>query len=163
MEILWAGWRSAYLSGLAAEESDDSCLFCELPASGPDSETYVVERGDLVYSVLNLYPYTNGHLLLTPFRHVANPEELTSAEVAELWHLVGSTQRALDDALSPHGYNLGANLGRDGGAGVVGHFHLHVVPRWRGDSSFMSATANARVLPQALEETWARLRELVNG
>ncbi|NIP97938.1 MAG: HIT family hydrolase, partial [Akkermansiaceae bacterium] len=72
-------------------------------------------------------------------------------------------QRALDDALSPHGYNLGANLGRDGGAGVVGHFHLHVVPRWRGDSSFMSATANARVLPQALEETWARLRELVNG
>ncbi len=160
MEVLWAGWRSAYLSGLAAE-TGEGCLFCELPESGPDGETYVVQRGEAVYSVLNLYPYTNGHLLVTPFRHAASPEELTSEEVAELWQLVASAQRALDSALSPHGYNLGANLGRDGGAGVVGHFHMHLVPRWRGDSSFMSATANARVLPQALDDTWAQLRQLV--
>lgn len=161
MEVLWAGWRAAYMAEFTGESQSDDCLFCELPDSGPDNETFVVERGEAVYSVLNLYPYTNGHMLLTPFRHVAGPAELDPEEVAELWALLGSSQLALDAAVSPHGYNLGANLGRDAGAGVLGHFHLHVVPRWRGDTNFMTTVGSARVLPEALADTWGRLRELV--
>ena len=159
MEVLWAGWRAPYMAEFDAET--EGCLFCELPDSGPDDETFVVERGELAYSVLNLYPYTNGHMLVTPLRHVARPDELTADEVAELWGLVGSSQAALDAAVSPHGYNLGANLGRDGGAGVLGHFHLHLVPRWRGDTNFMTTVGSARVLPEALADTWERLSELV--
>ena len=161
MEVLWAGWRSGYMVESGGESDCEGCLFCELPDSGPDDQTYVVERKETVYSVLNLYPYTNGHMLVTPFRHVAGPEELASNEVADLWALVGSSQRALGAALSPHGYNLGANLGRDGGAGVLGHFHFHVVPRWRGDTNFITTVGSARVLPQALADTWAQLREFV--
>lgn len=163
MEVLWAGWRTTYVTGLGGDHEGDRCLFCELPDSGPDNETYVVERGESVYSVLNLYPYTNGHILVTPYRHVAKPEELTPEEVSELWAVVVSSQQALDGAMSPHGYNLGANLGRDGGAGVLGHFHLHVVPRWQGDTSFMTAVGATRVLPQTLDDTWTQLRELVRS
>jgi ATP adenylyltransferase len=133
------------------------CLFCELP-SGRDDETYIVERGETAYAVLNLYPYTSGHLLITPYRHVASPGELTADEQQEIWALLARMQAAIDSVLDPHGYNLGVNQGRAGGAGVPGHFHLHVVPRWSGDANFMTATANARILPEPLEDTWARLR-----
>ncbi len=157
MDVLWAGWRSAYMSEVQQGDASDACLFCELP-DATDESAYILERTETAFSVLNLYPYTSGHLMITPYRHVGRPAELDSDEQRDVWSLLGRSQGALDAVLSPHGYNLGANLGRAGGAGVLGHFHLHVVPRWSGDANFMTATANARILPEALADTWARLR-----
>lgn len=157
MESLWAGWRSAYV-GAAAEGEEAGCLFCELPAR-EDEEAYILERGDSCFSVLNLFPYTTGHLMVAPYRHLAEPAGLSPAEREELWRLVIRGQRACRRALSPHGYNLGANLGRVAGAGIPDHFHFHVVPRWEGDTNFMTGLAETRVLPEALPDTWAKLRK----
>ncbi len=158
MDVLWAGWRAAYMTEVQQGVDTGGCLFCELPA-GSDQANYIVERGEQAYSVLNLYPYTSGHLLVAPYRHVGTPGELAGDERLEVWELLARSQSAIDRALDPHGYNLGVNQGRAGGAGVLGHLHLHVVPRWSGDANFMTATANARILPEALEDTWQRLRE----
>ncbi len=158
MDVLWAGWRSAYMSEVQQEVEAEVCLFCELP-SGTDEATYILARGKAAYAVLNLYPYTSGHLLIAPYRHVGTPGELAADEQQEVWSLLARSQAAIDAVLDPQGYNLGVNQGRAGGAGVPDHFHLHVVPRWSGDANFMTATANARILPEALEDTWARLRE----
>lgn len=161
MDVLWAGWRSAYMSEVQGGVEAEDCLFCELP-SGRDEDRYIVERGEKAYSVLNLYPYTSGHLLITPYRHVSSPGDLDAGEQDELWRLLARMQAAIEAVLDPHGYNLGVNQGRAGGAGVPGHFHLHVVPRWSGDANFMTATANARILPEPLEDTWARLRDALD-
>lgn len=158
MDVLWAGWRSAYMTEVQAGTETDACLFCELP-SGEDQHTFVLERGEHAFSVLNLYPYTSGHLMITPYRHVATAAEFTDEEQSDLWRLLVRSQAALEKVLEPHGYNLGVNQGRAGGAGVLGHLHLHVVPRWTGDANFMTATANARILPEALIDTWSRLRD----
>jgi ATP adenylyltransferase len=158
MDVLWAGWRSAYMSEVQQGTESDGCLFCELPGTD-DESAYILERGEAAYSVLNLYPYTSGHLMITPYRHVGAPGDLSGDEQGDVWRLLGRSQAALDAVLGPHGYNLGVNQGRAGGAGVLNHFHLHVVPRWSGDANFMTATANARILPEALADTWARLRE----
>ncbi|NNC75829.1 MAG: HIT domain-containing protein [Acidimicrobiia bacterium] len=156
--MLWAGWRSAYMSEVQQGAETEVCLFCELP-SGTDEETYILARTNSAYAVLNLYPYTSGHLLITTNRHVGKPGDLAADEQQDVWSLLARTQAALEEVLDPHGYNLGVNQGRAGGAGVPGHFHLHVVPRWSGDANFMTAVANARILPEPLEDTWARLRE----
>ena len=157
MEVLWAGWRSTYMSEVQAGTAPGVCLFCNLPASD-DSTAYILERGGAAFSVLNLYPYTSGHLMIAPYRHVGAPAGLRDEERGEIWDLLARSQAALDAALGPDGFNLGANLGRAGGAGVPDHFHLHVVPRWTGDANFMTATANTRILPEPLADTWQRLR-----
>ena len=157
MEVLWAGWRAAYMDEVLTTD-DDGCLFCALP-DGDDADTYLLERGEAAFSVLNLYPYTNGHLMITPYRHVGAPGDLSEAEQADVWRLLGRSQAALAAVVNPHGYNLGVNQGRAGGAGVLGHFHLHVVPRWNGDANFMTSTANTRILPVPLAETWRSLRD----
>ena len=157
MDVLWAGWRATYMQGVQAGPTGTGCLFCELP-SGTDEDTYILERHSHAYSVLNLYPYTSGHLIVTPTRHVEEMADLQPSEVEAVWLLLGRSQAALESVLGPHGYNLGANLGRHGGAGVLGHFHMHLVPRWQGDANFMTTTANARILPEALADTWSRLR-----
>jgi ATP adenylyltransferase len=162
MDVLWAGWRSAYMSEVQKGGTSDACLFCELPGAG-DESAYILERGRAAYSVLNLYPYTSGHLMVTPYRHVGSPAELNDDEQRDVWSLTSRSQAAIDAVLDPHGYNLGVNQGRAGGAGVPGHFHLHVVPRWSGDANFMTATANTRILPEALGDTWARLRRALAG
>lgn len=162
MDVLWAGWRSAYMSEVQEGADDDACLFCALPDAS-DDEAFILERGDTAFSVLNLYPYTSGHLMITPYRHAGTPGELTPQEQADIWQLLTRSQAALEAVLNPHGYNLGANQGRAGGAGVLGHFHLHTVPRWMGDANFMTATANARILPEALADTWQRLRDAIDG
>ncbi len=157
MDVLWAGWRAAYMSEVEAGQVSNACLFCELPA-GSDEETFVLDRAGSAYTVLNLYPYTSGHLMVTPYRHVEKASGFTDEEQHDLWHLLARGQAALDAVLEPHGYNLGVNQGKAGGAGVLDHFHLHVVPRWSGDANFMTATANTRILPEALGDTWRRLR-----
>ncbi|MBT8251029.1 MAG: HIT domain-containing protein [Acidimicrobiia bacterium] len=166
MEILWAGWRSAYMRAVTEQEASDaddaSCLFCALPDKGSDEETLVIARGELVYSVMNLYPYTTGHLMVAPYRHIGSPGKASHDEQLEMWDFLARSQRSLEVALDPDGFNLGANVGRDAGAGVLGHLHLHVVPRWRGDANFMTTSANVRILPESIQETRSRLVEAFN-
>jgi len=156
LERLWAGWRGEYVGGLGDDGGD--CVFCRILASDePDGRTYVLWRGRRSAAALNAFPYTSGHLMVFPRRHVGELEELEGAEAAELWSVVTDAVRALKDAYRPGGLNLGANLGRAAGAGIPGHFHVHVLPRWNGDTNFMTAAAEARVLPEALPTTWEKV------
>ncbi len=154
MEWLWAGWRSAYVSG---ETASEECLFCRLPESD-DREAYILERGEVTFSVMNLFPYTTGHFVVAPYRHLAGPGELIGSEQEELWRLLVRGLEACRQVLSPEGFNLGINLGRAAGAGVPDHLHLHAVPRWAGDTNFMTSLAEVRVMPEALPDTWLNLR-----
>ena len=158
MERLWAPWRSEYIYGGKRERG---CLFCRLYRSRDDVANLVVARGRLGFVALNRFPYNNGHLMVAPVRHVATPERLTAAEARELWELAARSVRALKQALRPQGFNLGANLGRVAGAGVAGHLHLHVVPRWNGDTNFMPVTGQTKVISEHLVATAARLRPLL--
>ncbi len=150
-------------AGRAQEEqgraSAEGCVFCGILASGePDETTTVLWRGRWTVSLLNAYPYASGHVLVLPRRHVARLADLTGEESAELWEGLRSAVGALEAAYGPDGVNVGANLGAAAGAGVPGHLHLHALPRWVGDTSFMTTVAEARVLPEALSASWARLR-----
>ena len=156
MDHLWAGWRSTYIKG-AGQPDPDGCLFCRLPGR-PDEESLIIGRSENVYVVLNRFPYTNGHVMIAPFRHVAGPAGLNESERLELWESTAVVQAALQRAMSPDGFNLGANLGHVAGAGVPGHFHLHLVPRWSGDANFMTTVGETRVLPEDLADTWQNLR-----
>jgi ATP adenylyltransferase len=135
----------------------DGCVFCRA-ATGDDP--LVVHRGDSAFVILNLFPYNNGHVMVVPRRHIAALGEATAAELAELITLVRDAERVLTAAYAPHGINVGLNLGRAAGAGVADHLHVHLVPRWNGDTNFMTVVADARVLPETLEQTAARLRPL---
>ena len=157
MEFLWAGWRRDYVTSPEARSDDAPCLFCRLPGED-DAEALLLERGRHVFSMLNRFPYTTGHFMVAQYRHVATLGELTEDEVSELWRFVTRAHRALETVMAPDGFNLGANLGRVAGAGVPGHLHIHGVPRWRGDTNFMTSVAATRVLPEALDVTWAGLR-----
>jgi len=159
LDHLWAGWRSAYVSSFEAAGTDPAeCVFCAIGTSGePDTARGVLWQSDLVMAVLNAYPYSPGHLLVMPLRHVSDLEELTSDEHSAMWAAVKDAAASLKRAYSPDGLNLGANIGRAAGAGIPAHLHVHVVPRWSGDTNFMTSVAGARVLPEPLETTWARL------
>ncbi len=154
---LWAGWRSEYVSS-AIEGDDDQCVFCRILASDePPEETYLVWRGERCAAVLNAFPYTSGHLMVVPLRHVGELEEVSGEEAMEVWHAVGQAVRALKSAFGPQGINVGINLGRVAGAGVPGHFHVHVLPRWDGDTNFMTSVAEVRVIPESLSVTYEKL------
>jgi ATP adenylyltransferase len=161
LERLWAGWRAAYVEQAAGDTGDEPCVFCAiLSGAFPDEETHVVWRqpGGLAAAILNSYPYTSGHLMVMPTRHVGELEDLDLREAEAVWAGVGEAVRALKAAYQPHGLNLGANLGRSAGAGIPGHFHVHVLPRWDGDTNFMTSVAGARVLPEALSASAAKVR-----
>ena len=136
-------------------------MFCRILASGlPDAETHILWRhpGGVAVAILNLYPYTSGHLMVLPTRHVGDVEALTDDESVAVWAGMADAVRALKAAYRPDALNLGANVGKAAGAGVPGHFHLHVVPRWTGDTNFMTAVADTRVLPEAMVDTYRRVR-----
>lgn len=156
MDRLWAGWRSDYVRSVD-DEDPEGCLFCRLPEA-PDAEGLILERGETAFSVLNRYPYTTGHLMVSQYRHVAGLEDLAPAEREGVWELLERGRRALVEAMAPHGFNMGANLGRVSGAGIPDHLHFHLVPRWSGDTNFMTAVGGTRVLPEDLGDTWERLR-----
>lgn len=156
MDRLWAGWRTDYVTTAAGQP--EGCVFCGLLDSGlPDDESLIIWRGERVFAILNAYPYTSGHLLVMPVRHVADIDELESDEAAELWSAVTDAVRAVKSAYSPDGLNIGANLGRAAGAGVPGHFHIHALPRWNGDTNFLSTVAATRIMPESLPATWSKL------
>lgn len=152
LERLWAGWRGEYVAGIPAEPVE--CVLCAVLAEG----TQVVWRGVRCAAILNAYPYTSGHLMVLPVRHVGELEDVDTEESTELWAAVTQAVQALKAAYSPDGLNIGVNLGRPAGAGVPGHFHVHVLPRWDGDTNFMTTVAEARVLPESLPTTAEKVR-----
>jgi ATP adenylyltransferase len=149
MKQIWAPWRLEYV---ASADEDDGCVFCRA-ADGADAEGLVVHRGKTAFTLLNKYPYTSGHLMVAPYRHVADFAELDGDEALEMHREAANGMGALAETYRPQGYNVGWNLGRVAGAGVVDHVHLHVVPRWSGDTNFMPVLADVKVLPQHLDET----------
>ena len=166
LERLWAGWRGEYVAGTVgeAQAGDGGCVFCRILASGePHEDTYILWRGPTCVALLNAYPYTSGHVMVMPTRHVADLEALQTGEGAELWATLTAAVVAVKAAYGPEGLNVGANLGRSGGAGLPDHLHLHCLPRWQGDTNFMTTVAEARVLPETLPTTWSRLRDVWPG
>ena len=154
MERIWAPWRLEYIQ--RADELP-GCVFC-LAAQGSDEDGLVVHRGERAFVLLNKFPYASGHLMVAPLRHVADFDELENEEALEIHRLAAQGLGALASVYEPQGYNLGWNLGRVAGAGVIDHVHLHVVPRWAGDTNFMPVLADVKVLPEALLRTAERLR-----
>jgi ATP adenylyltransferase len=158
LDRIWSGWRAAYVTD-ALEKDGRTSVFTQLLKSGaPDEETHIVHRGELVFAILNIHPYTSGHVLVLPFREVADLSDLTLDETTELWATVTRTVDVVRAEYAPDGVNVGLNLGRAAGGSVPTHLHVHVVPRWTGDSNFMSSIANAQTLPEALDASAARLR-----
>jgi ATP adenylyltransferase len=155
VERLWSPWRLAYVSGGESK----GCVFCDAQHTD-QAESLIVFGGVTCYVILNLYPYNNGHLMVVPRRHVATLTEATPDELAELIRLTRGAEMALTEAYHPQGLNVGMNLGRAAGAGVADHMHIHVVPRWAGDTNFMSVVGEVRVLPEELEQTAERLRPI---
>jgi ATP adenylyltransferase len=158
LERLWAGWRATYIGTVTTAPLAEECLFCALAGSGSDDDVQIIARNELVYAVLNAYPYTSGHLMIVPIRHEGQVEALDGEEAGALMTMVQEATRAVQAAYAPEGINVGMNLGRAAGAGVPGHLHVHIVPRWVGDTNFMTSVAETRVLPEPLTESCARLR-----
>jgi len=156
MDRLWAPWRLSYVT--AAQVPATDCIFCD-PSAGRDIDL-VVFRGEHSYVILNLYPYNNGHLMVVPDRHLSTLEALTPDEQTELMRLTRLSEMALNEAYKPQGINVGINLGKAAGAGIENHLHIHLVPRWSGDTNFMTAVGETRVLPEDLTATAARLRPI---
>jgi ATP adenylyltransferase len=154
---IWAPWRLAYVKD-ASKDKEEECIFCAKPGEEDDEANLIVHRGERCFVILNKFPYTNGHLMVAPFEHIATLQELEAETVAEIMDLAQTAMNRLEDIYSPHGYNVGFNQGRVAGAGGEHHIHMHVVPRWGGDTNFMPVLADTRVMPQTLEQSYEALR-----
>ena len=154
MDKLWAPWRSKYIY----LRKRKGCIFCVNAKEKKDRKHYVLARSKHAFSMLNIYPYNTGHVMVNPYAHVDTPEKLDAATLAEIWQLTNVSMRALRLASNPHAFNLGANVGKASGGGIDQHFHFHVVPRWLGDTNFMPILAATRVLPENLNDLYARLK-----
>ena len=170
MEHLWSPWRMAYLRGNDTPADphrlpatgmlpSSGCIFCDKPAEQRDAENLIVHRDERAFVILNLYPYNNGHLMIVPYAHVPTFEELDAPTLTELMLLTNMGMRALRTVYAPQAFNLGANIGKAAGAGIADHVHLHVVPRWAGDTNYMATVAGTRVIPEDLHETYRLVRE----
>jgi ATP adenylyltransferase len=155
MNRLWAPWRHKFLS----HPRPKGCIFCQRPKSRNGSKALIVSRGREVYTILNLYPYNNGHLMIAPYRHLKNIGLLSQSEILELFQMANRAIKKLDKTLKPHGYNIGFNIGRAAGAGFDKHIHLHIVPRWSGDTNFMPVLSGTRVISESLEALRVKLTE----
>ena len=156
MEQIWAPWRIKYIE--TAKAGGEGCFLCEKPKENKDTANYILYRGEKNFVILNSYPYNPGHLMVAPYRHVASPDELAKDELYEHFETVSRAVEVLKKVFKPGGFNVGINLGRAAGAGVADHIHTHIVPRWVGDNNFMPVVADVRVLPQALAETYDKLK-----
>lgn len=159
MDHLWSPWRYRYVSSAATEPG---CLFCRVAAESKDEENFVLLRAERNLVMLNLYPYTSGHLMIAPYAHVATLEQADPEALTEMMLLTRRAESALREIYKPDGLNIGMNIGRSAGAGIAGHIHMHVLPRWHGDVNFMTTIAETRVLPEELSETYKKLWALMN-
>lgn len=155
MERLWRPWRMQYVKDAG---SGDGCVFCDHLSAGDDEAAHILYRGDTMFVLLNAYPYNTGHVMIAPQRHTGELSELTDEERTELMEVTFATTEVIRAAMRPEGFNVGMNLGAAGGAGIPGHLHMHVVPRWGGDTNFMTTVGDTKVLPEMLAETDAKLR-----
>jgi len=157
-ERIWAPWRLKYVKD-ASKDDEQECIFCAFPGDDPanDEANLIVHRGERCFVILNKFPYTNGHLMVAPYEHVATLPEVEPETIAELMALAQEAMRILERTYAPHGYNVGFNQGRVAGAGVEHHIHMHVVPRWGGDTNFMPVLGDTRVMPQTLEQSYEAL------
>ena len=161
MDVLWSPWRYDYIknSGAAAKEG---CVFCGiLTNSASDEENFILKRAEFNFVILNIYPYTSGHLMVVPYEHLSLLSDAGKATTHEMMELTKQTQAAITDVYTPDGINLGMNLGKAAGAGVDGHFHMHVLPRWVGDANFLTAIGQTRSIPESLETTYEKLRDKI--
>ena len=156
MKHLWSPWRMTYIQ---QNNTEKGCVFCNALASEDDASNLVIYRGDHAFVILNRYPYTSGHLMIVPNEHSSTVQALSTEARSEVMELASRALTVLAEAYHPEGYNLGMNLGEIAGAGIAEHVHLHIVPRWGGDTNFMSTTAMTRVIPEALEETYLRVKK----
>ncbi len=154
MEHIWGPWRMEYIK----MEKPEGCIFCDCPKEDKDEEYNILYRGELNFVMLNLYPYSPGHLIVAPYRHVDSPEKLTPEERCEHFEIVSRCVDVLRKEFGPDGFNLGMNLGKVGGAGIDDHVHSHIVPRWNGDTNFMTVISDTRVVPEAIKETYNKLK-----
>jgi ATP adenylyltransferase len=160
VDILWSPWRYDYIkgSGTGSRHDPNACIFCDIPvAPGTDAEKRILLRASFNYIILNIYPYISGHLLIVPFAHLADLDAAAKDSTDEMMDLTKRAQTVLREVYQPHGFNLGMNLGAAAGAGVAGHYHQHVMPRWTGDVNFMTAVGETRVVSEDLETTFAKL------
>lgn len=155
MDKLWAPWRSKYVTSILKKTK--GCVFCQMLKERRDKKNYIFIRQGHSFSVLNLYPYNNGHVLILPFRHIDDLSKLTKEEREELFDLLDITKTLLKKVLAPSGFNIGINLGRAAGAGFPGHVHIHLVPRWKGDVNFMPVIAQTKVVSQSLKMLYEKL------
>ncbi len=155
MDYLWTPWRYAYVSGA---DRTTGCIFCDAPKE-TDEKAHIVYRGNHCYIILNTYPYTNGHVMIVPYAHLDELQKLPSAAAAEMMALTQRMEVVLRLLYRPDGINVGMNIGKAAGAGVAGHIHMHILPRWVADANFASVIGETRVLPEALEVTWQRIRQ----
>ncbi|MDD5748993.1 MAG: HIT domain-containing protein [Actinomycetota bacterium] len=156
MDIIFAPWRYEYVNKV---DSRNVCILCENPSLENDRETLIVKREKSCFAMLNLYPYSTGHLMIAPYAHISSIEDVDTSTLLEMMLLAKSCIGALREAFRPDGFNLGMNIERVAGAGIADHIHLHIVPRWAGDSNFMTVCADTRVLPLDLDEVWQRLKD----
>lgn len=155
MEKLWAPWRMEYVQ--AVDENEEGCIFCTKPKEDDDRNNLILYRGDNAFVILNKYPYNNGHCMVVPYTHVSDSAALDDAVALEMWHLVHQSKDVLAQAFHPEGFNIGINIGRTAGAGIDQHCHIHIVPRWNGDTNFMPLIGQTKVISQALMETYDAL------
>jgi len=155
MNNLWAPWRMRYIQNI--DKKEENCIFCTKITQQNDRENLIIHRGTYCYIIMNLYPYNNGHLMVIPYRHTSQLLDLEPKETEELWRLLGHCQIALKAKMNPEGFNIGMNIGRNAGAGIDQHIHMHIVPRWNGDTNFMPVVGATKVISQALEDTYDAL------
>ena len=155
MERLWAPWRIGYI---LSDKKEDGCVFCNAINSKNDEEKLVLYRSKHAFIIMNLYPYNAGHIMVVPNRHLDSPLKLTEEEQSDMFKLVNMGIDAIQKIMNPDGFNLGMNLGRTAGAGIDDHIHIHIVPRWSGDTNFMSTTSDTKVISEALKETYFKLK-----
>lgn len=165
MKNLWSPWRSQYIDSLQKDKTtNNGCIFCDAVNQNINDDTsLLVEKGELTFTILNLFPYNNGHLMIVPYRHISDYQSLTDAENLEIMKKLQLAEKALKTIYKPDGFNLGANLGKVSGAGIEDHIHFHIVPRWNGDTNFMPVLGNVKVISQDLLLTKQKLIEAYGG
>lgn len=157
MNRIWAPWRMEYIEEEGGK--DAGCIFCTKPSENDDVENLILDRGKLCFTIMNRYPYNNGHIMVAPYRHINNITLLTDEEFSEMHKATNKGMMAIDSVMKPDGYNIGMNIGKVAGAGFEGHVHLHIVPRWNGDTNFMPVLADIKVMPEHIRKTYGKILE----
>lgn len=162
LKKLWAPWRMEYIEAINTEKNEN-CIFCDKPSQNKDEKNFIVYRGKTCFIILNIYPYNNGHLMLVPYKHTSELTELDSETRLELMHMINIAMEAIKNVMRPDGFNVGVNFGRTAGAGITEHLHIHLVPRWNGDTNFMPVIGCTKVICESLEDTYDKLKRAIES